>query len=71
MSTETTLFSKGLHLADASVFISCVMTLATFDITKASENGQLVEPKAEYTTGTIRSAYTSRREMATHLIRVL
>ncbi|KIP11879.1 hypothetical protein PHLGIDRAFT_124541 [Phlebiopsis gigantea 11061_1 CR5-6] len=43
----------GLHLADASVFISCAMTLATFDVSKIIENGKPVEPKVEYTTGTI------------------
>lgn len=44
----------GLNLADASVFISCAMTLAVFDITKAVENGDVVEPEVEYTSGTIR-----------------
>ncbi|EKM56472.1 uncharacterized protein PHACADRAFT_207702 [Phanerochaete carnosa HHB-10118-sp] len=43
----------GLHLADASVFISCVMVLATFGITKTVENGTVVEPEVEYTSGTI------------------
>ncbi|EIM85529.1 cytochrome P450 [Stereum hirsutum FP-91666 SS1] len=43
----------GLNLADASVFISCAMTLAVFDITKAVENGDVVEPEVEYTSGTI------------------
>lgn len=30
------------------------MTLAVFDITKAVENGDIVEPEVEYTSGTIR-----------------
>ena len=44
----------GLHLADASVFISCAMALAVFDITKMVENGQVIVPEVEYTSGTIR-----------------
>lgn len=44
----------GLNLADASVFMSCAMALAMFDITKVVENGNVVEPAVEYTSGTIR-----------------
>jgi len=43
----------GMHLADASVFMSCTMILAAFDIAKVVENGQVVEPLNEYTTGTV------------------
>jgi len=43
----------GLHLADASVFISCAMALAVFDITKWAENGVVIEPVNDNTTGTI------------------
>lgn len=43
----------GLHLADASVFISCAMSLAVFDISKCIENGIIIEPVHENTTGTI------------------
>jgi len=43
----------GIHLADASVFISCAMSLAVFDITKVVENGVTIEPVHENTTGTI------------------
>ncbi|GJE86537.1 cytochrome P450 [Phanerochaete sordida] len=43
----------GLHLADSSVYISCAMVLATFDISKSVENGEVVEPVVEYTSGTI------------------
>ncbi|KAF8077583.1 cytochrome P450 [Lyophyllum atratum] len=43
----------GLHLADASIFISCAMTLAVFDISKCVENGVVIEPVHENTTGTI------------------
>ncbi|KAF8803765.1 cytochrome P450 [Phlegmacium glaucopus] len=43
----------GIHLADASVFISCAMSLAVFDITKVVENGVTIEPVHESTTGTI------------------
>ena len=45
-----------MHLADASVFIACVMILAVFDVSKAVENGKVVEPKIQYTTGTVRCA---------------
>ncbi|KAK7695652.1 hypothetical protein QCA50_000288 [Cerrena zonata] len=43
----------GLHLADASVFLTCAVTLAAFDISKAVEDGVIIEPSGEYTTGTI------------------
>ncbi|KAK7695653.1 hypothetical protein QCA50_000289 [Cerrena zonata] len=43
----------GLHLADASVFLSCALTLSAFDISKAVENGITIEPSGEYTSGTI------------------
>lgn len=46
----------GLHLADASVFISCAMSLAVFDIFKRVENGIVIEPVHDNTTGTIRYA---------------
>ncbi|TFY59478.1 hypothetical protein EVG20_g7775 [Dentipellis fragilis] len=43
----------GLNLADASMFISVAMVLAVFDISKAVENGRVVEPVVEYTGTTI------------------
>ncbi|KAG5721459.1 O-methylsterigmatocystin oxidoreductase [Termitomyces sp. T112] len=43
----------GLHLADASIFISCAMSLAVFDITKYIENGTVIEPVHENTDGTV------------------
>ncbi|KAJ3522356.1 hypothetical protein NM688_g8885 [Phlebia brevispora] len=43
----------GLHFADASVWNTCVTTLAAFNITKAVENGKLIDPLVEYTVGTI------------------
>jgi len=43
----------GLNLADASVFISCAMALAVFDIFKAVENGVEITPVVECTPGTI------------------
>ena len=46
--------SAGIYLADASVFLSCVMSLAVFDISKTVENGVTVEPRTDYQTGTIR-----------------
>lgn len=50
----------GMYLADASLFIACARTLATFNITKAIENGEVVEPKPEYTSGTIRCVWSAR-----------
>lgn len=44
----------GENLADASLFISCAMSLAVFDIAKAVENGVEVTPVFEKTPGTIR-----------------
>ncbi|KAE9404451.1 cytochrome P450 [Gymnopus androsaceus JB14] len=43
----------GMHLADASVFVSCVMSLAVFDIGKCVENGMVIEPVNDRTSGTI------------------
>jgi hypothetical protein len=58
----------GLHLADATVFISCAMTLAAFDVTKTIENGVVIEPVHESTTGTIRyaSPLSTRRRLTRH-----
>lgn len=45
----------GLQLADVSVWISCAMSLAVFDITKKlDENGIPIVPVPKYTDGTIR-----------------
>lgn len=44
----------GKVLADASVFISCAMVLSVFNVTKHSENGRIIEPVVDQTTGTIR-----------------
>ncbi|EIM85531.1 cytochrome P450 [Stereum hirsutum FP-91666 SS1] len=44
----------GLQLADVSVWISCAMSLAVFDITKKlDENGIPIVPVPKYTDGTI------------------
>ncbi|KAH7931282.1 cytochrome P450 [Leucogyrophana mollusca] len=43
----------GIVLAETSLFIECALTLAVFNISKATENGRLVTPKVEQTTGTI------------------
>jgi len=43
----------GLKLADASLWISCAMSLAVFDITKAVENGVEIRPMVDSTPGTI------------------
>lgn len=44
----------GLNLAQTSVFATCAMVLATFNISKVVENGQEVSPKAAYGTGAVR-----------------
>ena len=51
-------FRTGLYFADASVWITCAMTLAAFDISKAVENGKIIEPTVEYTSGVIRYAFS-------------
>ncbi|KAG2138828.1 cytochrome P450 [Suillus cothurnatus] len=43
----------GLHLADASVWLSIVMSLAVFDISKVVENGVEITPEVDHTSGTI------------------
>ena len=47
-------FRTGMYFADASVWITCAMTLAAFDISKVVENGKVIEPVVEYTSGVIR-----------------
>lgn len=44
----------GRVLADASIFISCAMTLAVFNISKyVDESGQVIEPVVDQTPGTV------------------
>ncbi|KAG0709796.1 cytochrome P450 [Suillus ampliporus] len=43
----------GLHLADASVWISTAMSLAVFDISKVVENGVEITPEVDPSSGTI------------------
>lgn len=42
----------GLHLADASIWISTAMSLAVFDISKVVENGVELTPEVEHLSGT-------------------
>ncbi|KAK7438570.1 hypothetical protein VKT23_017905 [Stygiomarasmius scandens] len=64
----------GRVLADASVFISCAMALAVFNISKYSENGKVFEPDTKQSDGTIshpsefRCSLTPRSEKAVQLI---
>jgi hypothetical protein len=44
----------GLHLADASVWLSAVMALAVFNISKVVENGVEITPEVDPSSGTIR-----------------
>ncbi|KAG2148111.1 cytochrome P450 [Suillus clintonianus] len=44
----------GLHLADASIWISAAMSLAVFDISKAVENGIEITPEVDPSSGAIR-----------------
>lgn len=48
----------GLHLAEASVYLMVVMSLAVFDIHPVIENGVPVLPEHENTDGTIRKVMT-------------
>ncbi|KAJ8590892.1 cytochrome P450 [Rhizopogon salebrosus TDB-379] len=43
----------GLHLADASVWLSAVMALAVFNISKVVENGVEITPEVDPSSGTI------------------
>ena len=43
-----------MNLADISVFISCAMSLAAFDIRKPIENGRVIEPVFGALSGTVR-----------------
>ncbi|OAX35253.1 cytochrome P450 [Rhizopogon vinicolor AM-OR11-026] len=43
----------GLHLADASVWLSAAMSLAVFDVSKVVENGVEIKPEFDSTSGTI------------------
>ncbi|KAG2362235.1 cytochrome P450 [Suillus spraguei] len=43
----------GLHLAEASIWISAAMSLAVFDISKVVENGAEITPEFEQLPGTI------------------
>ncbi|KAI0060603.1 cytochrome P450 [Artomyces pyxidatus] len=67
----------GVHLADASLFIACAMTLAVFDISKTVENGAVVEPVNDYTSGTLshpkpfKCSIKPRSERAITLIRAV
>ena len=48
----------GRKLAVISLFISTLMILATFNISKArDENGRVIEPDRVYQPGTIRSVF--------------
>lgn len=44
----------GMHLADASVWISVAMSLAVFDVSKVVENGVEITPEVDPSSGTIR-----------------
>ncbi|KAK0491976.1 cytochrome P450 [Armillaria luteobubalina] len=61
-------------LADSSIFIVCAMVLATFNISKYSENGVILEPDVGHTAGNIshptpfKSAIKARSEKALSLI---
>ncbi|KAH9916829.1 cytochrome P450, partial [Amylocystis lapponica] len=45
--------SHCIYLADASVFLSCAMSLAVLNISKVVENGVVMDPATEYLTGII------------------
>ncbi|KAI6035508.1 cytochrome P450 [Pisolithus orientalis] len=43
----------GMHLADASVWLSAVMSLAVFNVSKVVENGVEITPEVDPSSGTI------------------
>ena len=48
----------GLHLAEASMFLSIAMTLSAYDIRKKRDaEGNVIEIKPDYSTGSIRLAF--------------
>ena len=48
----------GLYLAEASMFLSMVMTLSAYNVRKKRDaGGNVVELKLDYKTGSIRSAF--------------
>lgn len=48
----------GIHLADQSLFITCAMVLAAFEINQVvDEHGRAVVPKVAYKSGTIWYVY--------------
>jgi cytochrome P450 len=49
----------GRHVADASIFLSVASILAALHISKTIENGKVVEPVVEPSSGGIRYAYFS------------
>ena len=51
----------GRHVADASVFLSVASILATLDISKLVENGEVIEPVIEPSSGGIRCVYTKSK----------
>ncbi|KAG1785476.1 cytochrome P450 [Suillus plorans] len=60
---RTICFGFGLHLADASVWIFAVMSLAAFDISKAVENGVEITPEVDPSTGTISHSKPFKRSI--------
>ncbi|KAL5498867.1 hypothetical protein ACEPAH_1385 [Sanghuangporus vaninii] len=67
----------GRELVDATIYLSITQSLAVFDINKATENGKVVEPKVEFTPGTInhrvdfKANIKLRNERAEALIRLV
>ncbi|KAG2128053.1 cytochrome P450 [Suillus bovinus] len=45
---------RSIHLADASIWISAVMSLAVFDISKIVENGVEQTPEVDFSSGLVR-----------------
>ncbi|KAG2139863.1 cytochrome P450 [Suillus bovinus] len=50
---RTISFGFGIHLADASIWISTVMSLAVFDISKIVENGVEQTPEVDFSSGLV------------------
>ena len=44
----------GIHVTDAMVYITVAHLLATFNVTKAVENGSDITPEVAQTSGTVR-----------------
>ena len=56
------MYSTGIHLADATMWLVCVSVLATFEVTPPVEDGKPIIPSGKFLDGSIRCE-TPRRNL--------